>query len=159
MCFERWWNQWSSRCWCFFQVELKVNKKASVRHARESLSLSFPAQFRSRGGNFPYFFKLCNREEKKFLKIRISLSLFPSLSLDSWYFKTQHQVTNMPSKFYVNDCPERLKKVRDLLHLLSHEGRSVPGVSPTIDPDVKPPWFDQELFLRGQSFSQKYTVR
>jgi hypothetical protein len=65
----------------------------------------------------------------------------------------------MPSKFHVNDCPERLKKIKDLLNLLSNEGRSVPGVSSTIDPDVKPVWLDKEFFERGQSFAKKYTVR
>jgi hypothetical protein len=65
----------------------------------------------------------------------------------------------MPSKFHVDDCPERLKTIRSLLHLLSTEGRSVPGVSTTINPDVKPLWFDEELFKRGQSFARKYTVR
>ena len=65
----------------------------------------------------------------------------------------------MPSKFHVNDCPERLKSIRSLLHLLSTEGRSVPGVSSTINPDVKPAWFDEDLFKRGQSFAIKYTVR
>lgn len=65
----------------------------------------------------------------------------------------------MHSKFFVGECSEREKKVQALLDRLHHDGRSVPGVSPVNDPDVKPPWFDEELFKRGQSFSKKYTIR
>jgi hypothetical protein len=65
----------------------------------------------------------------------------------------------MPSKFFVDDCPERTRRIRDLLRLLYDEGRAIPAVSPNVSPDVKPPWFDEEKFKRGQSFAFKYTVR
>ena len=62
-------------------------------------------------------------------------------------------------KFERKYCQESERKVELFLKQLHDEGRGVPGVSPAIDPNIPPAWFDPVLFSGGQKFAKQYTIR
>jgi hypothetical protein len=65
----------------------------------------------------------------------------------------------MSGKFAVQDSDERRHRAERFVSLLHDDGRAVPGVSPSINPDVPPVWFDEELFKKGQNFAKRYLIR
>ena len=65
----------------------------------------------------------------------------------------------MSSKFAVKECPDLTSRAERFLKRLHDEARGVAGVSPGINPDVLPSWFDELLFKNGQSFAKRYVIR
>ena len=58
-------------------------------------------------------------------------------------------------KFDAKDVEYAEKRYREIKEL----GRKVIGVSPLIDPNKRPEWFQQETFLRAQRFIRKHYLR
>lgn len=52
-----------------------------------------------------------------------------------------------------------LEKVEQKWKYISEEGKKSRGISPNVDPDTPPEWFDRDKFDKSQRLGQKYYGR
>lgn len=53
---------------------------------------------------------------------------------------------------------EWLKRVTKRRLLISTEGKTVAGISPNVDPDTPPVWYDRATFLHAQHLFKTYST-
>lgn len=56
----------------------------------------------------------------------------------------------------VNLTPELVQRAQKRLDFIAREGCTVNGVDQTIDTSIRPDWYDEERFRRGQELLRKY---
>lgn len=57
---------------------------------------------------------------------------------------------------YVHLTPELIEEAQKRLDFIADEGSVLNGVDETIDTKVKPDWYDEERFRKGQQLLQKH---
>ena len=58
--------------------------------------------------------------------------------------------------YFVDLTPQLIGKAQKMLDFISSEGSAVNGVDETIDTKLKPDWYDEERFRKGQLLAQKH---
>lgn len=57
---------------------------------------------------------------------------------------------------FVHLTPELIEEAQKRLDFIASEGSVVLGVDETIDASVRPDWYDEQRFKRGQELLQKH---